>query len=259
MSWDGNAGQTGQLEVQAYNGLNSSWSSSQPQVLSQLPFVTPTIGSWMHVALVLTNTDRALYSMGNWAVYVNGVLTANATGLNMPLPVVRPFSFLGAGAWSDAPAPLTIDAFRIFDYALTQAQVQKLAAVYNLYAVPPAFNATLGDNAVSGLLASANARAPIFSLNFTTSPAPTVGSARLFNWQATDPADLVTGVSAYHTGVVLLDGTTNSWVDLSSSTSANSAGATLPCSEATTGRTRSRLCSRCPCRSPAPHGPRSSS
>ena len=228
VSWDGNAGQTGQLEIQAYNGLNSTWTSAQPQVLSQLPFVTPTIGAWMHVAVVMTNTDPRLYSMGNWQVYVNGVPTANATGFNMPLPVYRPYAFLGASAWSDAPAPVTFDAFRIYDYTLTQAQVQRLAAVYGLSAAASASNATSGDAAVQGLLNAANARQPIYSLNFTQNPATVVGSPRAFNWAVADPLDQVNGVAAYHQGVVLLNGTTNSWVDLSTTSSVNSAGVALP-------------------------------
>ena len=85
-----------------------------------------------------------------------------------------------------------------------------------------------GDAAVLALLTSANARAPIFSLNFSSDPSATVGSARAFTWALTDPADTSSSVSQFHQGVVLLNGSANSWVDLSSSTSANSAGATLP-------------------------------
>jgi hypothetical protein len=87
---------------------------------------------------------------------------------------------------------------------------------------------TYGDAAITALFASSNAVRPVYALNFTSNPASLTGATLPgYNWALSDPTDNSL-VSPYHSGVVILNGSTNSYVDLNSLTTQNSAGSVLP-------------------------------
>ena len=175
-SWNSNSGV---VEIQSYTALNASYTGNAQY--SQQPFLTPAVGQWYHIAMVMLNTDPTLFTTGNWLIYVNGLNASSATGLNMPLPVYRLFSFLGAGSWSDAPDPMVLDAFRIYDYALSATTVQQLAAAYNLNeAAAPPLNSTEDAQALAAVPFP-----PVLSASFSVNPATLVGTPVLnYAWVA---------------------------------------------------------------------------
>ena len=211
VSWQSNSGS---VEIQSYTALNVSYTGNAQ--LSEKVFLSPAVGVWYHIALVLTNTDPLYYAQGNWQIYVNGINTTSAVGYNMPLPVQRLYSLLGAGPWSDAPASFSLDAFRIYDYTLTASTVQQLAAAYGLNSAAPGPSGASQEDA---LAAAAVPIQPVLSLSFSTNPTTVVGATN-YAW--------VGNMSAQHQGVVTLTGSATSYVDLGTATGANSAGVVMP-------------------------------
>ena len=89
-----------------------------------------TTGVWNHVVWVLSSPNFSNYS-AQWSLYINGSLVpfiGSAFYSLYPLPVYRPLSFIGGSDYSNANLPLTLDAFRIYDYAL---QANTIANIYN--------------------------------------------------------------------------------------------------------------------------------
>jgi hypothetical protein len=155
-----------------------------------------------------TNSTAVGNGGANWYMWINGYQLAFANGLvpgalltaiqgaNYPFPVARPTSYLGRSCWSADPILAgTIDAFRIYNYLLTTAQVQAVAAVYNLntnapyppnsLAVP---TTTTETTAVSSLLSSSGLNQPIFNADFSTNPTNITGykGTPSYTWLATD-------------------------------------------------------------------------
>jgi len=231
-TWDGNNGEIGWLMVQNYNQLSTTVGVSANPTVTAMPFLkTVVTGAWYHFTLVIKPVNTTTFS-ADWFFYVNGNLTANMTAANggyMPLPVYRPVSMLGGSDWSDPPAPLLIDAFRIYDYALTQQNVQAVAAVYGLNgaaAQPPTgnssqsynFPATQEDNNMLQIVS----RPPVFNAGFGIDPSTAVGVApgtTAYTWLASDSG---------HSGVVKVTGDSSSFVDLTTSLGPTSCGLVLP-------------------------------
>ena len=110
--------------------------------------------------------------------------------------------------------------------AMARRSLSALLFAALLLCCPVALLAQLyGDAAATAALVGS--RAPVYSLNFSTSPSTVVGTPVAYNWQATDPSD-TPSVSQYHQGVVILNGGATQYVDLNNATNANSAGAVLP-------------------------------
>ena len=83
---------------------------------------------WYHVVVVFARErwDR-IDTHGNVTVFVNGVMTANATNAPMPLPVHRTTCYIGKSHWeNDQYFDMWLDAFRLYDYALTPSDVAML-------------------------------------------------------------------------------------------------------------------------------------
>ena len=211
---------------------------SQNCPYSSQPIFSPTVGQWYHVALVFTPQGPTSTYNGTWTAYVNGGL-AFTTQVVYPLPVYRQDSYIGGSDWTDAPISANFDAVRVYNYALQQTEVQGMANKYGLAAPPSGAQQSsssgvpgirlYGDTAAVALLSSY--RAPVFSLNFSVSPASLPGMSGqtlAYQWQPTDPLDTSAAVSQYHTGVVILNAAPNSYVDLSSAASPNSAGYVMP-------------------------------
>ena len=206
-----------------------------------------TIGQWYH--MVVVNTPVGNSGAANWYIYVGGqllnwayplsggipVTTVPQQGANYPQPVVRGQSYIGKSNWNDPTLIATIDAVRIYDYALSQTQVTALATLYNLQ-LPSAPYAAPGSTA-SGFSSSAAeySRAaqaginfsPVFNAAFATNPASLVGGTTAYTWLATDPTDSP-AVQAYHTGLIAMNGTPLQFIDVTQTTGPNSIGQTLP-------------------------------
>ena len=199
----------------------------------------PTAGVWYHMVWVLSNVNRTSYT-STWTYYiqgtaVSGTFASNTVGL-APLPITRPFSFLGGSDWADANAALMYDVVRVYDYALTASQVSGL---YNLYA-PPAVSSSTGPYIPPPCPAGSNAGAggdgavmgivpqrPVYNLNFTQNPACITGLASGWQWAMSDPMDNA-ATAALHQGVAILAGNSSSWVDLTTASGVQSAGYVIP-------------------------------
>jgi len=175
-----------------------------------------------------------------WFVYVNGQLLPYSDslqsgtsltafqGANLPLPVARPQSYIGKSDYGDPTLQGVFDAVRVYDYALTAAQVKAVAAVYNLntgLALPtPANDKNVATTAETNYWQNAGiSRAPIVNAVFPENPASVIGATPYYQWAAADSSDNA-AVAALHKGVVQLTGTVNSFVDLNTPTGANSIG-----------------------------------
>lgn len=190
-----------------------------------------------HVVQSLVNTDPVTYTTASWTVYINGVPVANLTQGNLPLGVYRPFSYIAASDWGDVPAAMVVDAFRIYDYALTSSQVQALAGVYQLngtIVAPPTngnvsynFPLSAEDTATLALVPIP----PVFRASFPVSPATAVGAATTaalnYQWLQSDPQDSP-AQAALHQGVIRINGASSSYIDLNTAVGPNSAGLILP-------------------------------
>ena len=191
-------------------------------------------GVWYHFVWSFSSVSLTNYT-ATWSVYVNGSLIPNSPFLNglFPPPVVRPIALLAGAAYNNANLAYTLDTFRIYDYALTQQQVEQLAALKGLgplYTPPAAGCSTASNFASSGdaLAATLVPRAPVFNLNFSSSPSCTTNATSAFEWAATDPADSGANATA-HQGVVFLNQSiTGAFIDLTTAIGINSAGVVLP-------------------------------
>ena len=242
ITWDGNENnENGRMEGLAVQQL----SSAPPVTLynfGAVPIVKPVIGQWYHIALVMQAVNVSAAS-ATWYVYLNGALLPYSTqlqagatltafqGANLPLPVARPQSYIGKSDYGDPTISAIFDAVRVYDYALTAAQVAAVAGAYNLNTgvyLPQSSNSqSLPSTSETNFWQNAEIpRAPVLNAVFPADPSSSIGATRLYGWSATDPSDS-TSVAALHQGVVQLTGATNSFVDLTTPTGSNSAGLVL--------------------------------
>ena len=208
--------------------------------------------TWYHMAVVITPAPGQAAAQGgaNWYVYVNGQMQNWAyplnggaplslsylQGANYPQPVARPQSYIGKSDWADPVMDAEVDAVRIYDYALSMAVVQNLAALYGLNAstptFPPAGSSAPGFTATAAeFTAPAQAAGltfqPVFNAPFATNPAQLVGGSTAYTWMAFDPADSA-AQQALHRGLINVNAAPTSYIDLAQVTGANSIGQTLP-------------------------------
>jgi hypothetical protein len=123
--------------------------------------VSFSTGVWYHFVWTWSNVSLTAYT-ANWNAYVNGNLSTNSPFTNavFPPPVVRPIALLAGAAYNNGNLAYTLDTFRIFDYALSPAQVQQLAALKGLGPLytPPSQSSSSG--AVPPSASSSSAAAP---------------------------------------------------------------------------------------------------
>ena len=195
ISWDGN--NYGRLGFQMYNNNQQfpSYNYAFKDFLSN-----PVANQWYHVVAVVQAVNATL-GTGNWFMYLNGQ-QLNYTGgvvpgtfynwlqgALTPQSVPRQQSYLGKSDFGDPDAAVTIDAFRVWDYALTPAFVGQLAAAYNLN-IPAVNNASVSftDNGEYAAAAALVTRPPLFSATFPVDPATAVGPTA-YTWMQTEPLD----------------------------------------------------------------------
>lgn len=190
--------------------------------LSELEFLhTPLLNSWMHLGVVMTLTSGQQYA-GTWAVYLNGVLVANKSVANIPLPVYRPVSYIGQSDWTDASVQAIVDTVRVYDYALDQSTINNLAGLFNLSTA-----ALYGDAAVASLVPYP----PVYNLDFAANTVP----VNNYNWQQYADGDNA-AIGRYHSGIVHLNSSASSYIDFSATSGPNSVGVPFPASIGGDGR-----------------------
>ena len=180
------------------------------------------VGEWYHVVAVYSNPQFNNYT-ATLSVFVNGVLSALVSPYVYPLPAYRPLSYFAGADYNNPNLPLTLDAFRIYDYALNASTILRLSNLYN----PPCgtVSGTGGDFLVGALVS----RPPFLNLNFTSSPSCVTGVESNWLWSANDPTDTPANQAA-HQGVAILNGNTFSYIDVSTTATVNqgAGGVTLP-------------------------------
>ena len=118
---------------------------------------------WYHIVVVFQRErwDR-IDPRGNVTVYVNGVAAANDTNAPMPLPVVRSTCYVGKSHWeADQYFDMWLDAFRLYDYALSAADVSMLYLITH---------SPLPSDVTDGELSHVWHSAPVASYTFNRAP-----------------------------------------------------------------------------------------
>jgi len=203
------------------------------------------LNTWYHVVIMVEPVNAALGS-ANWYFYVNGGLLAYANaivtgtsftslqGAGYPQPDPRTQAYLGRSSWrADTPSELYIDAMRVYDYRLTPAKITQLAALYGctnqIRIATPADdkNVNGGNDAEITMWDRASIRRPVYNANFAVDPRGQVGGVTRYTWMAVDSNDTATE-QARHRGLIYLDGTETSFVDLMSASGPNSVGLVMP-------------------------------
>ena len=201
----------------------------------------PQVNTWYHVVMMFQPVTSPA-GAANWYFYVNGqnlgfasYFVPNATlapqsGANMPQNIPRPVSTIGKSAWGDPLAQVTVDAFRVYDYLLTANTISNLAGAYNLnIGNPPQVNTLQPLTAEAIRTQAVVPTPPIFNAVFSVNPVTlgTVSSSPNYQWMAFDPADTAANQQT-HTGLIYINGSSSSYIDLSTVYGANSIGQVLP-------------------------------
>ena len=99
-----------------------------------LPVIQPlTVNTWYSVVVTMTPSgSTATATQGTTTVYVNGYAVGQPTFGAYPLAVARPAAYLGHSSSGGNSFVGMIDAFRIYDYSMSQAQVTQLSTASNL-------------------------------------------------------------------------------------------------------------------------------
>jgi len=236
IGWNGANWNT--IEVHNFNEVRAGLND-----LGAVTFIrSPVLNQWYHFSVVMQLVDGTNYR-GNWTIYVNGEVaatlspTAANAPANYPLPIYRQNSYIANSAWADdETATMELDMFRVYDYALTQAQVRGEATAYGLYGpnvpvdsswnVTYAFPGTPESQGVSTRVS----RQPVMNAWFGTNPTEATRSTNVglnYNWLEFDPND--SGIDQQkHRGLVRLTGNPESYIDLATALGPNSCGVVLP-------------------------------
>ncbi len=148
-------------------------------------------GAWHHVAVTLSGTTGTLYVDGV-AVGTNTSMTLKPSNLGNTT-----LNYIGRSQFSDPYLNGRVDDFRIYNQALSGAQIVALANSEGLPAAPSSLAATLGNNLVA-LTWTAVASVPTYKVKRATTsggPYTTIVTATSANY--TDPTAL-NGITYYY-------------------------------------------------------------
>ena len=206
-----------------------------------IEFFAPVPGQWYHITWTMAPSPSLAAGTAVWSLYINGRLLNYAAalvpsstltpiqGANMPPASVRTIASLAKDSFADTMV-VTIDAFRVYDYLLPAATVQSLANAYGLLA-PVSVQPTSYQYAPSTETTRLNSlvpTAPIFNANFAVNPTANLAIPfTAYQWAAADPSD-TPAMQALHPGVVLLNGSASSFINLQQASGPNSCGLVLP-------------------------------
>ena len=224
---------------------------------SYAEFLKPQLNVWYHIVWSVTAVPAPgaaatnfTSGAGVWTVWVNGQLLNWAGQVNQGAPtpfypnaintplqgagypqaVARPMSYIGKSEFGDPNDAIWLDAFRIYNYTLTTPQVQALANIYALntgvanWPIPA--NAQVAAVPETTIHSGITQQPPVFNAVFGQNPATYVG-ATAYSWLPNDPTDSQ-AVQNYHKGLIVLNGSATSFVDVTQVTGPNSVGLALP-------------------------------
>lgn len=202
--------------------------------------------TWCRYHLVIGVQRVGTAGLGNWYVWVNGnqlpladalvpgSFFTNIQGALYPIPAARPKSYLGNSDFASDPIYQGwFDAFRVYNYLLDSGTVQRLATAYGCYAAfsfPQSYAFSTTSETTLAMAVPGITKAPVFNAAFGENPAFAVGvnaSNLNYQWYPTDPYDPPSQQS-FHSGVVRLNGSDSSYVDLGTPYGPNSCGLVMP-------------------------------
>ena len=248
LGFDGN--DATQFLLETYNSATPNYTHAYTQLQAL------QIGVWYHMLVV--QTPVGTQGGASWYIYINGALqnwsyplngnapltTSSIQGANYPQPIPRSQAYIGKSNWGDPLMQAVVDSIRIYDYALSSTQAVALASLYALQTPPtstglnPTSYPPAGSTASGFTQPSSGESAlgtslgfgfqPVFNAAFQSNPAVLVGGTTGYTWLQQDPSDVATGVQSYHQGVVTMNATSSSFIDLVQVTGPNSIGQTLP-------------------------------
>jgi len=205
----------------------------------------PQLGKWYHVVWQIAPVNMTagsavyyFYVNGKLLAYTNEIMPGSAftpaQGAAYPAAIRRRNSYMGKSNWNDPLFEGAIDALRVYDYRLSVDQITRLADFYgcnnNDAVIPtPALNKAVNPSTVAEVRAwdREGIVEPVFNANFGMDPRPMVGGSSRYTWMETDPADTAEN-KAVHKGLIYLDGTEQSYIDIMKADGPNSVGLVIP-------------------------------
>ena len=177
---------------------------------------------WYHVVAVAQNISNYNAPDGAaWFIYINGALL-NYTGVGIYLnskaiqQVARPMAYLGKSDWTADPYWTgIIDTFRIYDKALTGAQVTTLYQGEMGGCPVPTQSTTINNVVPTPNILPRTATgtvSAIYSLTFDQNPCTGAAGSCSYGWELTSSSDSPT-LQNVHRGMLTLNGV-QQWADL---------------------------------------------
>lgn len=242
-TWDGDSDGLGRFLIEQY--VNASLVSINFDK-GAMEFFRPNLGEWYHLTHIMVPSTAGV-GAGTWYIFINGRKIALSNALeagtshtalqsaNYPLRIPRPFQYIARSGWAADPyMQMTLDALRVYDFALTDDHISQLATSYGLnndryVPLQPAatdpfpISAERSKYRLPGVIEFD----PVYSLDFATNPTQVVGSPLNYQWLSTDTTD-TPEEQAKHTGLAKFNGGPNEFLDLMAATGPNSAGKVVP-------------------------------
>ena len=85
---------------------------------------TTTANTWYHITVVMQ--QGATVASNQVISYVNGIRTNSTMGVTLPRSILRTEAYVGKSHWNDEYFDCYLDAFRLYDYALSQQEATDL-------------------------------------------------------------------------------------------------------------------------------------
>jgi hypothetical protein len=162
-----------------------------------------SVGVFSHIVVtcnLISPTATTGLDVTTLNLYINGVFIKNTTAPNTRA-VARSQQYLGRSNWaSDGFFNGWLDAFHIYNYALSD---QSVFGHYYLR------------------------RVPVYELAFSEDPRQIAGTSATYSYVLADPADVTANVSQWHQGVVTLNGV-DQYMDLAVNSGSSTSGTVLP-------------------------------
>ena len=188
---------------------------------------TYVAGQWYHVVVVLAqlgNGSTLGNGQGTWTIYVNGANVGQLVNTSYPIAAVRQNAMIANSNWGDNLWAGLLDTFNVYDVPLTSTQVASLSTAALGSSTP-----TLACTAISNAT-TVPTSAVYYSNYFSNNPitALNLGTSATYQWVDSDPLDAGTTAQTLHTGLLLLNGTTNAggFANMTATSGASAVGTT---------------------------------
>jgi fibronectin type 3 domain-containing protein len=176
------------------SGGGMRFTISHGGVEQQLNTTALPTGRWMHLAVTLSGSTATLY--------INGVAVATNTAITLAPDTINPaFNYIGKSQFVDATFNGQIDDFRIYNYALSAAEVGNIVA-----SIPPPAPGTVsasGGNGSSQISLSWGATSGATSYIVKRSAVPGGPYTTIYTGTATSHADASVSAGATYYYVIV--------------------------------------------------------